>query len=164
MIAKAALADGSVNWSTLTAAAITAQTNSTTFSPFIGGGAAGGGAVGNAGGAASLGTGFYFELLYTPFTGAQAFMPTTFAGLSAWNDSGLEATNNPAVAGRLAPMNPNVGATVPWSGTNSIMLVGWSANLGSSYATALNAMENGTFGSNSFFWGISHRLHFTFCC
>ena len=64
-LASAAFAQGNVSWSTISAAAITAQTNSTTYSPFFGGGSAVGGSIGalSASAQASAGTGFYFELL-----------------------------------------------------------------------------------------------------
>jgi hypothetical protein len=83
-------------------------------------------------------------LLYnTAFTGSQVAPPTTIDGLATWLDTGLEASNS-TTASRLTPMNANNGATVPWSPgtTNNIMLVGWSANLGSSWSVVSNELAN----------------------
>lgn len=140
-LSSAAFAQGVVNWGTITAAAMTAQTNSQTYSPLFGGGSAVGGATGLAGGAATLGTGFYFQLLDTSYSGGAAVAkPTTLSALLTWSDSGLSASNS-TTAGRLSPINPTAAANVPWGGataatgvTNSVMLVGWSANFGTSWA------------------------------
>jgi hypothetical protein len=143
----AAFAQGNLNWQSITAAAMTAQSNSTAYSPFFGGGSTGSGAIGSAGGAASLGTGFYYELLYTSFSGTQATIPT-LASLLAWNDTGLEASNS-TTAGRLSTINPNAGATVPWSPgtTDSIVLVGWSADLGATWGVVSNELANSTYAA-----------------
>jgi len=157
----AALAQGTLNWGTISAASMTAVTNSQTYSPLFGGQSTGSGATGVTGtGFASLGTGFYYELLYnTNFTGSQVASPTTLAGLALWQDTGLSASNNPASPGRLANINPNNGASVPstWNNgtTNNIMLVGWSANLGSTWSGVggvSNIIANWAYTtSNSFF-------------
>ena len=157
-MAKAAFAQGNVNWSAISFAAVTAQTNTTEFAPISGDGSTGGGTVGNTGGSAAAGTGYYYELLYnTSFTGSQMAPPTTLADLETWQDAGLEASNS-ITAGRLSPMNANLGATVPWSPgtTNNIMLVGWSANLGSSWSVVSNELANWNnellyLGSEAFF-------------
>ena len=126
----AAFAQGIVNWSAIPFNAMTVQTNTTQGSPLFGDGVTG------IGGGLAAG-GFYFELLYAPYTGAQAPVPTTLAELAAWSDAGLEAQSS-ASAGKLAPINPDAGATVPWAAgtTDSIVLVGWSANLGSTWSAA----------------------------
>ena len=142
---SSAFAQGTVNWLGITPAAMTAQTNTTQASPLFGGGLTGIGAIGAAGGNASLGTGFYYELLYnTAFSGSQVAAPTTLAQLASWQDTGLTATNS-NTAGRLVAVNPSAGAQVPWSPgtTNNIMLVGWSANLGSSWLSVSNKLANG---------------------
>ena len=142
----AAFAQGKVNWSSISASAMTAQTNSTTYSPLFGGGAAPGGAVG----ATSLNggaLGFYYELLYSAFTGVQAAKPTTLASLGTWQDSGLSASNSITSAGRLVPVNPGTSVNVPWASgiTNSVMMVGWSGNLGSTWAIAQGNLNNSAF-------------------
>jgi hypothetical protein len=139
-----AFAQGNVNWGTITFASVTMQTNSTQYSPLFGGGNAVGGAVGNAGGSAFLGTGYYYELLYnTSFSGSQVAIPTTLAGLNTWYDAGLEASNS-TTAARITTMNGGNGVAVPWSPgtTDNIVLVGWSANLGSSWSSVSNILQN----------------------
>ncbi len=142
-MSNAAFAQGTVNWSAISPAAMTAQTNSTQSPPFVGSISYGGGTIGNAGGSAAGGTGFYFELLYAPYTGVQAPDPSSLAALLSWSDTGLEASNA-NTAGRLAPINPNAGAIVPWSPgtTDSIMMVGWSAPLGSSWSDVEYELAN----------------------
>jgi len=141
-----AFAQGTVNWSTISAFTMTAQTNSTQWSPVfpsLEGSATGSGAIGDVAGNVSYasGSGFYFELLYnTSFTGSQVAAPDAATLLGGtWLDTGLTATNS-SIPGRLASVNPSLSATVPWSSgtTNNIMLVGWSANLGSSWTTVSN--------------------------
>lgn len=138
-VAGAAFAQGTVNWSTgFVPTAINVQTNGSVISPIEGGGAGSLG-TGVAGGSAIAGTGYYYELLYnTSFSGSQVSglsspsnsFATLFGG--GWLDAGLTATNA-NTAGRLAAMSPSTGATVPWANgtTNNVVLVGWSANLGS---------------------------------
>ena len=130
----AAFAQGTVNWSAIPFPFMTADTNATEISPLFGGGGASG--VGANGGVLGVGN-FYFELLYAPYTGVQAPVPNSLGALLSWSDTGLEAQST-ASAGRLAPINGNAGAIVPWSlgTTNSIMMVGWSANLGSTWSAA----------------------------
>lgn len=146
VVVTVACAQGTVFWGGFNPGAMTAQTNSTQFSPLIGGGSIGGGAVG----AMATTSSFYFELLYnTSFTGSQVAtlnFATLFDGTS-WLDTGLTATNSTTIAGRLVAVNPNTAATVPWAAgiTNNIMLVGWSANLGTTWLAASNAMATGSY-------------------
>jgi hypothetical protein len=140
-----AFAQGNVNWSAITFGAVTMQTNSTQYSALFGGGNTGSGAVGNTIGAASLGTGYYYELLYnTAFSGSQVATPSTLAGLKTWWDAGLTASNNATTSGRLVPINNAAAVAVPWSPgtTDNIVLVGWSANLGSSWSSVSNILQN----------------------
>jgi hypothetical protein len=146
-VTGAAFAQGFVNWASISFANVTAQTNSTQYSPFLGGGATGGGGVASTPGAAN--TGFNYELLYTSYSGGGA-LPTipSLASLLTWNDAGLGATNSNS-AGRLTVENSNAGAAVPWAAgvTDSIVLVGWSANLGTSWGAVSNELKSGTFGA-----------------
>jgi hypothetical protein len=132
----AAFAQGSVNWAGISPAAMTAETNESMLSPLFGGGATG---VGVNGPVAPAGA-YYFELLYAPYTGVQATIPS-LAVLLSWSDAGLGATNG-NTAGRLAPINGNAGAVVPWSPgtTDSIVLVGWSSNLGTTWGAVSNVL------------------------
>jgi hypothetical protein len=164
----AAFAAGNINWGSINAGSMTAQTNSTQYSPFFGGGATPGslnpaGTVG-ATGSAATGSSYYYELLYTSFSGTQATIPT-LGSLLAWNDTGLSATNG-NTASRLQVINPNSGATVPWSPgtTDSIVLVGWSANLGTSWLSVSNELQNGyaaTLAGQQGFFGVSATGYLT---
>jgi hypothetical protein len=147
-----AFAQGTVSWSTITPTFMTAQTNSTAYSAFTGGGSTGGGAVG---GTSVSANGFYYELLYNT-AGTQQSSPTTLGALNTWLDANQTAVNNAGTAGRLQTLNANTAATVPWANgtTFSIMLVGWSVNMGTTWSQALAALNTGSYGANSFF-GVS---------
>ena len=131
-----------VNWSSISAAAMTAQTNTTqtaTFGDFF---APFGGAQGATAGA-QTGALFYYALMHNTYTGSQAAAPTTVAALNTWKFSGLMATNS-NTAGRLAPVAGTTAAIVPWAAgfTNSIMMLGWSANMGSTWGAVSNLLNN----------------------
>jgi len=165
-VVGAAFGQGAVNWGSISFANFTAQTNTVTYSSFTGGGSTAGGATGVAAvgatqGAASLGSGYFYALLVgAVWNGSAATVPSTsFAQFSSWTDSGLAASNNVFSAGRVGVENPNTAATVnamSSSVSNSIVLVGWSANLGSTWSTALGNMEAGTWSGNAFF-GVSNE-------
>ena len=144
-VAGAAFAQGTVNWVALSPAAFTIETNATVYSPLFGGASTGGGTIGLT---ATPALGFYYELLYltTPWAGSQAAVPTTLAALNTWADAGLEATNATASTGKASGYPNNTQATVPWAAgtTDNIVIVGWSANLGTSYSTVLNELNNWT--------------------
>jgi hypothetical protein len=135
------LGQGVVNWAISPFVNVIVQTNE---SQFYGGGPQIFGPVGNTA-SASSGLVYYFELLYnTNFAGSQVPTPdytTLFGG--TWLDTGLIATNGNN-AGRIVMMNPNNYAVVPWDRgtTNHIMLVGWSANLGTSWLQVSNELAN----------------------
>ena len=141
---------------------MTAQTNSTTYSPFFGGGVTGFGAIGAAGGTNS-GPRFRYELLYgAQFNGTIIPVPTTLADLNTWSDSGLSGTNTATAPGRITCVSPNTAATTPagWNAgnTNYIILVGWSANLGSTWSAAkanLNSQAAMSSISGLVFFGVS---------
>jgi hypothetical protein len=137
-----------LNWGSISFSAMTAQTNSTQYSPFLGGASVSGGAVGSTA-TGALNT--YYELMYnTTFTGSQATIGTLSSLLTTWTDTGLGATNNPSSAGRLSVINPNTAATVPWTTTtNNIVLVGWSADLGSTWVGVSNLLAAAATGNNS---------------
>jgi hypothetical protein len=149
---------GALNWSGFFPSAISAQTNSTQF---YNDGPTGFGTVGNTA-PTSSGLIYYYELLYNiSFSGQQILAPDyTMLFGGGWLDTGLTATNNNA-SGRLAPVNPNVDATVPWSAgiTNNILLVGWSANLGISWGTVSNEIATQVYPlgvlSSAAFFGVS---------
>jgi len=152
----AAFGQGAINWTGPSFSFVTAQTNSAVYSPLFGGGAVlTGGTQGNTVGAAVGPNSFYYELLVgSVYSGVTQSAPATPAGLSSWVDSGLQATNG-SVAGRLSVISPNAGMTVnalSSSVTNNIMLVGWSANLGSTWSAALAKLQGtGTWSGTAFF-------------
>jgi hypothetical protein len=142
-VAGAALAQGTVSWSGPSFSAYTTQTNSQTFSPLFGGGSTGSGAVGLTA-PTSAGGAFYFELLYTAYNGSGGSLtaqPSTLSQLASWTDSGLEGTQG-TVAGRNSVSVANAAQVVNWANgtTDSVMLVEWSANLGTTWANALAAL------------------------
>jgi hypothetical protein len=151
-MAGAAFAQGTLNWSSVNPAGMTAQTNAVTVSPLFGGGASG---ILNAtvGATSVAAAGFYYELLYnTAFVSGTIAKPSTVSALTgSWVDSGLVANNATSSAGRLIVLNSSTGAGVAtWVGgigtlggtTNNVMLVGWSVNLGTSWSTVKNMLTN----------------------
>jgi hypothetical protein len=158
-MAGAAFAQGNVNWGAIGAAAFTSQTNSTQYSPLFGGAATGAGAVGNTISSGTAPLAFYFELLY--LGGAQTTAPTSLAALGTWSDAGLGG-NNAGSAGRESVVNGTVSASVPWAAgtTDNIVLVGWSADLGTTYAQVIAALNSPSTlatdsASGQLFFGIS---------
>ena len=143
-LAGAAFAQGTLNWSAPTASAFTLQTNSTAYSPLFGGGNPSGGSIGSTA-PSSAGYTYYFELLYTAYSGSPAAQPTTLGQLATWGDSGLEGQNN-ATFGRTQANNSNTAAVVPWASgtTDSVMAVIWSSNLGTTWSAALAALQADT--------------------
>jgi hypothetical protein len=145
--AGAAFAQGSVQWSSISFSDFTAQTNTTVSSYLSGSKALTGGTIGNTVGA-SAGS-FYYELLYTA-SGTAA--PTTLAGLDNWSDSGLEgesATSSTAGRAQVLPSQSSTGVNGPAgfgnaAGTLSIdvILVGWSANLGTTWSAASTVLNS----------------------
>jgi len=149
----AAFAQGNVNWGVISPAAMTVQTNSTAYSPLFGGAANVGGAVGYTALAAG---GFYYELLYTTYSGTQATIPSLSA-LMTWSDTGLSAGNSTGSQGKLTPIASTAAAQVPWSPgtTDSIVLVGWSANLGTTWASVSTVLANWNNNMPNAFFGVS---------
>lgn len=99
-ISSAGFAQGSVNWTAIVPTFVTAQTNTGIYGSGVGG------VVGDVQGSASLGTGYYFELLIgSVWSGSPEPPPSTLAQLSSWTDSGLEASNNPASSGSAVRNN-----------------------------------------------------------
>lgn len=164
----AAFAQGFINW-TGAGASLYGQTNGTAYSSFeASSGAPNGGSVGftlnnTAANNTALGyNGYYYELL-TSATASAA--PTTTAGLGAWSDTGLSATNSFSTAfGRVIQVAGSADTAVnnwPVGNTQAILMVGWSANLGTTWATVLNELNNwstyaGTFvGANAAYFGVS---------
>ena len=158
-VTGAAFAQGTINWSTASTS-ITAQTNTEVYSPLFGGGTTGGGTIGNTANGATSGLHYDYELLYSSFNGT--ITTDTSVWDSNWYDAGLSATNS-FTASRLAPINGSGAATVPWAGgtTNNIVLVGWSSNLGTSWAIVSAELANwqtdqGNFSGQAVLFGESN--------
>jgi len=150
----AAFGQGYVNWGGSPAGDVITATNSVNYSSLassLGGGLATGqqgAAQGNAAGLA--GNVYYYELLYAA-SGTTA--PTTLSAFSSWTATGLLmedvlTANN----GRITPLSGSSAAEIDpgySSGTLAVMLVGWSANLGTTFAgtggvlSELNAWPTG---------------------
>jgi hypothetical protein len=85
---------------------------------------------------------YYFELLVAPSS------QTTINGsLTGWTDTGVMGTNT-SVAGRMAGATyvDGVGCQIPGYGptaTANFAVLGWSSNLGTTFAAALAAWNNG---------------------
>lgn len=135
----AAFAQGYVSWSTPNAA-VTAQTNAQTYSPLFGGGSTGGGTIGVTANNTATGLVYDYELLYKSWSGSITTDTSVWDG--TWKDTGLGATNT--YNGRLSPSGVSgtldLSGTIGWSNptTNNLVLVGWSATLGSSWAQVSN--------------------------
>jgi hypothetical protein len=155
-ISGVGLAQGTVAWNTISSSAMSARTN-TAVSPLFGG-TGSGGTQGAAYQPGQPGTGYYYELLYTAYSGSQATIPS-LSSLLSWNDSGLGATNSAVsfAAGFLTPIAGNASAAVPWAAgtTDSIVMVGWSANLGTTWGTVSNLLATTTIFAPDSYFGVS---------
>jgi hypothetical protein len=147
----AAFAEGYINFSPGT---FQVSTNGTALSPLFNANAPINNlAAGTMGPTAPQNAGdlFYYEMLITPYTGTTPTDLNVWDG--TWKASGLFDTNSIGHYGQIAPgpIALNVGNLVGWNayanggstfpnGTNYIMLVGWSANLGASWLQASNSL------------------------
>ena len=122
------------------AGAFSVSTN-TGFPPMFGGSGAG-----IAGPTTTTPDQFYYALLYQPsanpngsYNGSLLLNPYVWDG--SWLFTGIYSTNAP-VLGRIFSSGPSL--VVPWAQpqTNNIVLVGWSANLGSDWFTVSNLFAN----------------------
>jgi hypothetical protein len=141
-VTGAALAQGELNWGSISFADFTAVTNTTQTSPITGLGTGAALVNGSSGKTAAAAGAYYYELLYS-LGGSQVAAPTTLAGLASWSDTTLEGVDNSATAGRAVPtVAGDSEGTVPFTTSASIILVGWSSNLGTTWATALSILES----------------------
>ena len=148
-LAGSVFAQGTVNWASITPTFMTAGYNNATYSSLVG--LTPGQATGIGGGGYTAtpiaANGFYYQLLFL-VNGSQTAAPTTLAGLNAFTSSGVAETalNNASTAGRLSVVTSALQAATPvaWSaGTSAtIVIAGWSANLGNNYATVLTELNN----------------------
>jgi len=146
--ASASFAQGTVNWSGV-ANLFIATTNSGAVSSYTPGGQLPAGVAQTTGvTAASTTTLFYYELLVSS---SLTSAPGDKATLNSWLDTGLEAQNGGAANGRILQLGSGTAVTANnWaSGTTmNVMLVGWSANLGTTYSAALAFLNSPNFAAN----------------
>jgi len=147
-LSVAGFAQGIVTWNSV-AGFLQVQTNDTVYSSFepTSGAGALSGTVGvttgnaNNAGLGYGGAGYYYELLASASAVAS---PSSVAGLGGWSDTGLSGVNATG-AGKMLQNNPSTGATAAnWAAgaASGIVLVGWSANLGGSWAVASSNLVN----------------------
>ena len=126
------------------------ETN-TAISPLFGGTGAGG--TNGPTAAASANLAYDFELLYQPYpgNGPGGLATDTNVWDGTWNDLGASFTNS-NTAGQVSASNGGT-VSVPWSPgtTNSIVLIGWSANLGDSWLSVSNELAQAASGGDSIF-------------
>jgi hypothetical protein len=160
----AAFAQGYVNWAP-NSPDVTFETNSLVYSPLFGGGNAPAyinGAVAAAGLTATTASGFYYELLTQAYSGSPSTDTTVWdgtwtgaAGIGGLNMTGVNGTGLPTHAGWVTAgtVNGASGASVQvnWASgiTQSVVLVGWSANLGSSWVTVSNILGQLSVGNQA---------------
>ena len=158
-------AQGTVNWTGVGPSFI-GQTNATVFSSFVASsGSPSGGSSGNT--ALAVGGIYYYALLTSASLNTAPTSLTQFSGTlsTAWLSTGLQATNNTGSNGRIVqyPAVQNAG-TSNWvdTATQNILMVGWSANLGTTWASALANLNNwSNFGTNSIgpaFFGVGQSV------
>ncbi|HEX7651913.1 MAG TPA: PEP-CTERM sorting domain-containing protein, partial [Verrucomicrobiae bacterium] len=74
---------------------------------------------------------------------------------NSWVDTGLTLTNSSTGNGRAAAINPNTAAIANnWASgsTQNIILVGWSANLGTTWSAALAHLNDWGNFSSALYW------------
>jgi hypothetical protein len=141
-LSAAAFGQGLINWSGA-AGNLIGEQNGTAYSPlvpFTGGTLSG---VSNVTPAFATSP-YYYELL----VGANGLTsdPSTLSAFgSTWLDTSLSAQNSTAANGKIAQTgnSSSVAANTSANGGNySFLVVGWSANLGTSWSTVLNELNN----------------------
>jgi hypothetical protein len=153
-ITGAAFAQGYVNWG-VPNTDVTMQTNSTAYSPLFGGGSTGTGAVGPT---VTVASSFDYALL----TSAAVLSTDTAVWDGTWtgaagnggvNMTGANSTGLSHGAVTVATVNGQSGngVQVNWANgtTQSVVLVGWSVNLGSSWASVSNILSALAAGNNA---------------
>ncbi len=118
-------------------------------SPFFGG--PGGGNAGVQAGATSVGASalFYTALLTEAYSGSLTTDTNVFDG--TWTFTGLQTQNRPSgQPGTVMTISDQPTATGTWGigTTQQFILVAWSANLGSTWATVSNELNQAIFQGN----------------
>jgi hypothetical protein len=116
---------------------------------------------------ASTGKGYYYELLTAAYSGTLNSTDIGNAAVRAlWTDTGAVATNSPGAGGLAGPGGNNGAPIANWASAPSsgsaytdgtemqFMIVGWSANLGSSWGVVQGELASRTWNATGYF-GIS---------
>jgi len=152
----AAFAQGYVNWNVATSM-VTVETNSATLSPLFGGGSV----AGTVGLTATVANSFDYALLYQSTPNGTLSTDTSVwdgtwtgaAGNTGVNMTGVNSTGLTHGGVVLATVNgaSGTGVQVNWANgvTNSIVLVGWSADLGSSWVGVSNILAQLALGNTA---------------
>lgn len=145
------MAQGNVNWGSVPPPSFSGYTNATVASSFDTGALTGGTTSGKT---ATTAGGFYYEVLYNT-SATEASVPTTLTALEAWSDAGLSAVNSTSTAGAILTTGQGTADAVAGlntTGSITLMVVGWSANLGTSLSSVESklAVDSGWTG-NAFF-------------
>jgi len=155
------MAQGTVDWGSIPPPSLTAYTNSTVASTFGASATLTGGATGKA----SITTGvFDYELLYNT-SSTEAPLPTTVAALKTWTDSGLGGVGSTTAAGTVLTTGQSTDATALGSTSGvdySFIVVGWSANLGSSFSAVEAALTADSGWTGTAFFGMSTEGYLAF--
>lgn len=161
-LTAAAFAQGYVNFAASPGGDIISVTNSAAYSGLssaLGAGAATG-QQGGAQGVTTTANVYYYELLYST---VDTTTPTTLSDLAAnWTATGLHLQNSTtANNGRLAALNGTTASAIDPSytgGNLQVMIVGWSANLGTTFGGAggvLSELQNWSGAIANAFFGES---------
>jgi hypothetical protein len=146
-VSGAAFAQGYIQWATPTTG-VSFQTNSTQYSPLFGGQSVTGGSFGNT---ANTSLGLYDYILLSQADPSATLPTDTSVWDGTWtgntvNGGGqftaLSSGSGPGSLGRANQQVPNGSQQVNWANgtTRGVVIVGWSANLGTSWAAVSNAL------------------------
>lgn len=164
-ITSVSFAQGYVQWNSSPGQFVVGVTNATVYSGLsttLGGGKSTG--TGSTGYTSSSATSLFYYTLLASTTATSA--STTLSDLvNNWTSTGLTMTNGTFANGRINPVNPTLAAAVSFTTSTEFELVGWSANLGTSYATVLSELQNwATVGSTitgTAYFGVSSAAALT---
>jgi hypothetical protein len=150
--AGVAFAQGYINWAGATSTAFLKGQTNTAISPLFGGSGIGG----ISGYTVTNANSYYYELLYAPWTGSAATI-TSLSDLLSWKDTGLTGVNQIGVAGGVTPIPASAAAQVPVAGGSQAnwVVVGWSANLGTTWLAVSNALATWNYTIPNAYFGMT---------
>lgn len=155
MTSLAAFGQGFINFNQASGQLIV--TNGAVLSVFDPGGTAWGSSSGaTAQGNTVVGTTYYFAVLTEAYSGSGPLQSNVNPITGGWTFGGImesnKASGQPGTLGQLS----NVQTTSNWptGSTNQYIIVGWSANLGATWAAVSNELANQSWSANGLF-GVS---------